>query len=240
MIYYLRVFILNHNYRIMGNKKQSRIIPEDAIKKINNSCKHYFDKSNFLLKPNGYNIYIISTDGGKALNNYKNTLQEVKVLKWFEDFWLYIEIEFRQSEQNKSILNTFISLSVFQGKDDENKAQLFRAEWDNFDHDDRHPQPHWHIYSDHNSQCVVKDFVDLLKEDKEDFQKILEEEKLKKSIDIKRFHFAMNGDWANTKTHTHKLTDEETIINWFQGLLNHIKYQLEEVSKLNTNSAKLN
>jgi hypothetical protein len=50
----------------------------------------------------------------------------------------------------------------------------------------------------------------------------------------------MNGDWANSKDHTHKLTDEETIINWFKGLLGHIKHQLDYVSKLNTNSAKLN
>jgi len=229
----------------MGKQKQSRdnkqpnnkIITneEDIIREINKSCKHYFNECDFILnrKTVTLNRYIISGSYmTKASNNHKNDKEEVNVLKWFEDFWLYIDIRFETSETNMP--NTYISLSVFQGQDnDENKTQLFRAEWDNFDHDDRHPQPHWHIYSEHNSKLIVKDkeFVELIKEDmdKEDFTNFLEEPL--KSIDIKRFHFAMNGDWANARTYAHKLIDKETIANWFRGLLDHIKYQLEYVIK---------
>lgn len=232
----------------MGKQKQSRdnkqpndkIItdPEDIIKGINKSCKHYFNECDFILnrKAGTYNRYIISGNYmTQASNNHKNDKEEINVLKWFDNFWLYIDIRFEKSETD--MLNTFISLSVFQGQDnDENKTQLFRAEWDNFDHDDRHPQPHWHIYSDHHSKD--KNFVELIEENKgeENFQNFLKQP----SIDIKRFHFAMNGDWNNTETHTHKLKNEETIIKWFQGLLDHIKHQLEYVKELNTNSANFN
>jgi hypothetical protein len=233
----------------MDKQKQSRdnkhpkdkIItnPENIIKGINNSCKHYFTESNFVLSPifpNGYRYIISGNYMTKALNIHKNDKEEVKVLKWFDNFWLYIDIRFEKSETD--MLNTFISLSVFHDQNhDENKTQLFRAEWDNFDHDDLHPQPHWHIYSDHDSKD--KNFVESIEEDKkkENFENFLKQP----SIDIKRFHFAMNGDWANTDgIHTHKLTNEESIINWFKGLLGHIKHQLDYVSKLNTNSAKLN
>jgi hypothetical protein len=249
MIYYLRAFILNLKYITMGKQKQSRdnkqpkdkIItnPENIIKGINKSCQHYFNESTFvlshILSPHGYRYIISGNHMTKALNLHKNDKEEVKVLKWFDNFWLYIDIRFEKSETD--MLNTFISLSVFQGQNyGENKTQLFRAEWDNFDNDDRHPQPHWHIYSDHDSKD--KNFVELIDENKgeENFENFLKQP----SIDIKRFHFAMNGDWANSKDHTHKLTDEETIINWFKGLLGHIKHQLDYVSKLNTNSAKLN
>jgi len=199
--------------------------PKKIISKINNSCKNYFPKeSMFLLRPiRENNRYIISGKYlEKAINNYNNDHEEVKVLWWFDDFWLYIEIRFQKSETD--IPNTFISLSVFQGNDsDNNKKQLLRAEWDNFDDNDIHPQPHWHIYSDNSFE---KTFVEMIDDDS--FADLLNEEK-SKGIDLKKIHFAMNGNWGTNGSHIHKISDEDTIINWFQGLLGHIKSQLEYV-----------
>lgn len=197
------------------------------ITKINKTCKNFFSESSFNLRRKTYNNFVISGNNlSKAINNYNNIQEEVNVIKWFSDFWLYVDIKFRKSEN--SITNIFISLSVFQGDDSDNaKKQLFRAEWDNFDNNDNHPQPHWHIYSNSGFENTFNEFVE--KEDKSDsFIDSLNEEK-SKVIDLKRVHFAMNGTWSTKGSHIHRISDEDTIINWFQGLLGHIKSQLEYV-----------
>jgi len=201
------------------------IEPTKVIRGINQSCKNYFSESMFCLNPDTDNKFIISGNYlSKAINYHKNDREEINVLKWFEDFWLYIEIEFKNSETE--ILNTFISLSVFQGDNNDNvKNQLFRAEWDHFDKNDNHPQPHWQIYSDLSFTRKVDDFSELIDEG-ESFSEMIREEK-SKVVNIERFHFAMNGDWSTNGNHIHSISDNNTIINWFQGLLRHIKFQLE-------------
>lgn len=195
-----------------------------VIKEINKSCKNFFTESTFDLRLDRNNRFVIA-GVSKAINNYKNTQNEVDVIKWFDDFWLYIDISFEKSEN--SIPNAFISLSVFQGDyADNTKNQLFRAEWDNFDNNDIHPQPHWHIYSNHSFESF-NEFVQKNDED-DGFVNIINEEK-SKAIDLKKMHFAMNGNWDTNGSHIHKIRDENTIINWFPGLLGHIKSQLEYV-----------
>lgn len=150
----------------------------------------------------------------------------MSVIKWFNDFWLYIEIRFERSESG--IPNTFISLSIFQGDNsDDRKKQLFRAEWDNFDNNENHPQPHWHVYPNYSFEKTFNEFLEMTDE-ANSFADLLNEEK-SKLIDLKRIHFAMNGTWSNKGGHIHKISDENTIINWFQGVLAHIKSQLEYV-----------
>ena len=46
-------------------------------------------------------------------------------------------------------------------------------------------------------------------------------------FDIKNFHFAINGNWHNSETHIHKIDSEVKIVKWFQGLLEHIRIELE-------------
>lgn len=201
--------------------------PNKVIEKINKTCKHYFPESSFCLSLNRINRFVISGDYlSKAINNHNNNREEVNVIKWFDDFWLYLDIRFEKSDA--SIPNTFISLAVFQGDDTDNvKSQLFRAEWDNFDNNDTHPQPHWHIYSNHSFEKSFTEFIEMLNEGN-GFVDIINEEK-SKGIDLKRIHFAMNGHWDTNGSCIHKISDENAIVNWFLGLLGHIKSQLESV-----------
>ena len=191
------------------------------INTINNSCNIFFTGSTFILNNTNLGKFKISGNNtSKARNNYKNESEEINVIKWFEDFWFYLEINFQKH-------NTFISLSVFQGKaNDPIKHQLFRAEWDDYNNsEEKHPQPHWHITA---NQVIEKTFKELAEstENADTFIGLLEEEK-SKIIDVNKIHFAMNGNWINNETHVHLLNNEDKIVRWFQGLLSHIKEQLE-------------
>ncbi|KQN34314.1 hypothetical protein ASE92_11935 [Pedobacter sp. Leaf41] len=191
---------------------------------INTACKVFFTESIFFLKPSRANRFSVEGDiMSKAINNYNNSSYEVNVLKWFSDFWIYVDIRFEDK-------NTFISLSIFQGlADDAFKHQLFRAEWDDYNKiDESHPQPHWHITS---NQVIEKTFMELANMDKnsDTFIGLLAEEK-SKIIDLTKMHFAMSGNWINNQTHVHNLNDENQIIKWFIGLFSHMKQQLLYVS----------
>lgn len=192
-----------------------------VISEINKSCKIFFTESTFFLRPSSTNRFNITGDNSsKAINNHNNSSEEVNVIKWFSDFWVYIDIRF----ENK---NTFISLSIFQGEQISCKHQLFRAEWDDYNNkEEKHSQPHWHITS---NQVIEKTFEELAKiEDSDTFSSLLKEEK-SKIIDINKIHFAMNGNWINNETDIHPLDNEEKIVRWFQGLLSHLKTQLDYV-----------
>jgi hypothetical protein len=106
------------------------------VEKINNECKILFVEPFRLTPLSGHhNIYLYRIEGNSlALNRYD--LEPVKVLKWFDKFWIYIEIKFileKTKNINKvsQIIHTNFSLSIYEGEDnDERKIQLFRAEWD--------------------------------------------------------------------------------------------------------------
>lgn len=192
------------------------------IKDINKSSSIYFTESTFILHPSTANRFkITGNNSSKALNNYNNASEEVTVIKWFDFFWIYIDLRFENQ-------NTFISISVFQGNPDDNiKHQLFRAEWDDYNNaEEKHPQPHWHITS---NQIIEKTFEELAKLDEtESFVSLLQEEK-SKIVDINKIHFAMNGNWINNDSHVHSLNNHEHITKWFTGLFAHLKTQLEYV-----------
>ena len=127
------------------------------IEQLNIVGQDYIDQS-FRLNQKEPLLWTISGENlSVAINNRKNIGQEIKVLKWIDNIWIYIEISFiintqKRKTRSKSkivIPNIFLSLSIFQGThEDKVKTQLFRAEWDNYDElSDHHPQPHWHIYS---------------------------------------------------------------------------------------------
>lgn len=192
------------------------INPQVLINSLNETFKNSF-KDTFKFAPKSYNFFVLE---GRSLatNRRKNDPQEVKVLPWFNDFWLYSEINF-----NGKIT---VSISIFKGKDDDNeKHQLFRAEWDDYDRDnENHPQPHWHIVTD---ASIEENYKKLMEEEKEGFE--LFEMAKEEVFDIKNFHFAMNGNWHNSETHINKIDSEEKIVKWFQGLLEHIRIELEYV-----------
>lgn len=201
---------------------------DNAIREINMTCKFFFQESTFFFNLKGNKFIITGNNVSKAINHNKNDLEEVNVIKWFDNFWVYAEIKAERSETGEQ--NIFISLSVFQGDDtDEVKYQLFRAEWDNFQDNDTHPQPHWHIYSNQQLEKTVTMFADLIEDEKEDFMGLINEEK-EKGIDLRKIHFAMKGLWdSEGGGHIHQIREGRAIVNWFQGLLGHIKSQLEFV-----------
>lgn len=193
------------------------------IEEINKSCRPFFLESTFFLHLSKANRFELKgNNASKALNHYKNGGQEVSVLKWFEDYWVYLEIRF----ENK---NSFITISIFQGEASDNiKNQLFRAEWDDYNNpDERHPQPHWHITS---NLAIENTFTELIEEDEEQgFAALILNEEKSKIIDINKIHFPMNGDWMNGGGHIHLINDNHKMIKWFQGFFSTMREQLEYV-----------
>lgn len=193
------------------------------IDEINKSCKAFFLESTFFLHLSKANRFELKGNNfSKALNNYKNYGEEVSVLKWFDDYWLYLEIRFEDK-------NSFITISIFQGAPDDNKKnQLFRAEWDDYNNpDEKHPQPHWHITS---NLAIENTFTKLIEDDEEEgFAAIILNEEKSKIIDINKIHFPMNGNWMNNDGHIHLINDITKMVKWFQGFFSTMREQLEYV-----------
>ncbi len=226
----------------------------NLIKDIENTTKHSFSQSTFRLEERGNGIYAISGDYlTEAINNWNNQQELINVLKWFDDFWLFLEIRFIKvnneykswkKDKRDEFLNiltqqfikfeqdfyqTFVTLSVFQGDDsDKVKTQLFRAEWDSFEENKVHPQPHWHIYPDKYGLKIAEDFETFIDSQKEaGFVEFVKPASIGKIIDLRKFHFAMNGDWIKENRHIHSIENDETLLKWLSGILGHIKEQLE-------------
>ena len=202
--------------------------PEPLLSDIEDECRLFFDNSTFHFNQVNFNKWkVIGDYATKARNEDRG---KVDVINWFDDFWIYLEIEFHRLKED--FPNVFISLSVFQGKpEDQIKDHLFRAEWDNYEGNEIHPQPHWHFYPVRYSHKIREDFETFIKlVDKEDegFEAQLGSEATK-VIDLKNIHFAMNGRWDLEGSHIHRVKDEKTIIYWLKGLFGHLKSQLEYV-----------
>jgi len=215
---------------LLFNKMLNQI---KVIKAINNSLEP------FLIKGSGGVFYLsnykspyvyrlrITENFSKAFDDHGNYGNIVNVVKWFNDYWLFVEITF---QQNKGVL---ITLSVFQGDEtDQYKNQLFRAEWDDYgENNASHPQPHWHILNNKSVEYAVSSFEEIVTERNHDtFVGKLKEEK-NKLIDLSKFHFAMNGDWNNTSTHIHPIDNEASLAKWFGGLLSFLKTELEYLDR---------
>ena len=201
------------------------------VERVNKECKVLFIE-NFKLIPftGHHNIFVFRIEGSSyALNRYDS--EPVKVLRWFGKFWLFIEIKFiveksKIGNKPKETTHTNISLSVYEGDDyDERKIQLFRVEWVDMNNpSERHSQPHWHITSKKKKKKTFEEYSNHF--DNEDFITLLEEEKLK-LFDVKKIHFAMNGNWQNDQTHVHCIDNSEKVAKWIKGLLAHIRIELE-------------
>lgn len=202
------------------------------IEKLNKECKFLFLENFKLIPTTGHhNIYVFKIEGTSfAINRYDS--EPVKVLRWFDDFWVYIEIRFI-NEKTKvghkyiDLIHTYISLSIYQGNDADNrKTQLFRAEWDDLNNsEEKHSQPHWHVTSSQSIERTMEEYSNHF--DNGDFISLFDD--ISSSIyDVKKIHFAMNGNWQEKKTHVHKIISAEQVSLWLQGLLTHIRIELEE------------
>ena len=199
------------------------------INSIIKSGKQITNRSfNLILRNNSSNFFHYVIEGtSDAINKQK----PVKVFHWFDNFWLFLEVIFEKimkkvGKRHEFQMNTRISLSVFQGKDSNiGKYQLFRAEWDDYNNpEEKHAQPHWHITSSQAIEKTLKEHAYVLNEP--EFLYEFEREK-QKVIDIKQIHFAMNGDWQNNRDHIHKIDNEQQVVRWLKGMLNHIRTELE-------------
>lgn len=205
------------------------INPDLIIQEITEQSKIYFNNSILSFEKDRYHYKYFST------SNYPSEAicreETVKVAKWVEGFWIYIEIEFRRNENNNDYY-IFFSLLVYRGEsEDPIKIPLFRAEWDNYPDNNEHPQPHWHFYEKSGLEHSASSFLELIEnEDNRGFAAILDEDN-SQNVDMTKMHFAMNAAWENNNGHIHKANDTNTFIQWFVGLIGHIKHQLEYISE---------
>ncbi|MBU0487370.1 MAG: hypothetical protein KKA07_15235 [Bacteroidetes bacterium] len=196
------------------------------IQEIEKSSRLFLHEPSFCMKLLPNNKYrSVGGNTSKAINNNKNAREEIKVIRFFKEYWLFIEVTF--NAHGKNICTSF-SLSMFHGDSEDNvKSQLFRAEWDSYADNLLHPQPHWHFYSDELAETVVTSFCDLIDEDRSDFLDLLKDEQLRKPK-ISKIHFAMSAFWKNDLNgHIHFIEDDCELISWYNGLLNHLSTQLQ-------------
>lgn len=205
--------------------------PINVIQAINKTLEPFFIKGEggqfYLTNYKSTNTYRLRVSDicSDAYNDYGNDGDTVKVVKWFSDYWLFVEINFRH---NKGLI---ITISVFQGDEaDRFKNQLFRAEWDDYaDENINHPQPHWHFMNSKTIENTVSSFTEYASDDIKDiFEEVLSNEK-SKAVNIDKFHFAMNGDWYNTSTYIHTINDEKALAKWFGGLLAYLRTELKYI-----------
>jgi hypothetical protein len=198
----------------------------NLIEAIVSTCKIHFTESNLKFRHKDFNQFVIDGDIiSKAINIHGNERTEVNVLYWFDNFWIYIEISFVASESE--FPKTFISISIFEGEAiEEKKNHLFRAEWDSFDNNVSHPQPHWHLHPYKHHYKIYENFEAFNELQNENGFEALIDNNANRIIDIKKMHFAMDGEWANNVGHIHSLSNKDALTNWMQGLLAHIKYQM--------------
>lgn len=198
------------------------MLQKQIIEELNKFLKNYF---NLRLEPlDSKQLGIFKLQGtSRAINFRGNYPEETKVLSWFDDFYIYIEIRFLQNYAHK-----LISISVFQGQEnDPKKNQLFRAEWDDYNKENEsRPQPHWHITRDNAIYDRFSDFTNHKDEKEkigfENFDVVQAE-----VFDTKKIHFAMSGNWQNQLSPVHKIEDASKVVAWMEGLLEHIKYELK-------------
>jgi len=204
--------------------------PDVLINSINKNLKSFMGNS-FRINQSKYDAFSYVIAGtSSALNRFPNDSREVKVFNWINDFWLFLEIKFSErekkvSKKTKLQTSTSISLSVFQGEESDNKKyQLFRAEWDDYNaSEEKRAQPHWHITSSQAIENIFKEYADAF--NKPEILEELEREK-QKVVDVKRIHFAMNGDWQNSGNYIHKIEDEQHIVMWLEGILKYLRTEL--------------
>mgnify|MGYP001416517919 CR=1 FL=1 len=196
----------------------------EIINKLNRFLRDYFNVKHDLLKSVDKLNYRLEGDSD-AINYRHNSPEQVRAIRLLDSFYIYIEVRFTMSYQNK-----FISVSVFQGEPyDLRMNQLFRAEWDDYsDEQSNHPQPHWHITRDNAHELNFNELFES-NEKEIDLSLMAYEESSKNVLDIKKIHFAMSGFWHyNNEGHVHKMDDADKVVNWMRGLLEHIKFELKK------------
>lgn len=154
-------------------------------------------------------------------------------------FWIGFSLIFKKRIELDSHELLGASIRFYKGlATDSRKLPIFRAEWDIPKGDNKHEQPHWHIYPQEkyflNDHPVAKDFLTLLKEDElsTGFLEVKQEAKdtTLKDLNLQDFHFAMASLWHNGKDEK-VILKEDYLVPWLKGCLNYIKEQLVYISQ---------
>lgn len=192
---------------------------------LNKVAKIHFNDDSISLKVKDISSYcFVSQNNSLALNYHKADSEQVKAVRFVKDIWIYIIIRFKQSKDFE--IQSF-SLSAFKGaEDDPYKQQIFRAEWDNYQDDVSHPQPHWHFYSNADVEYLKKQFSEITDVEQRGFLSELADESHLKMIYFPKLHFAISSQWQFQKGHICLFDNQSLFINWFDGLLEHLKTEL--------------
>lgn len=189
---------------------------------LNRFLKNYLNLDYSPISSN--ELYVFKIQGiSEAINFRRNEQEKVKVLPWFENFYLYLEVRFLSNYSH-----ILISISLFQGEEyDIKKNQLFRAEWDDYNtEEESRPQPHWHVTRDN---AIYNNFNEFTNHNDEQEKFGFESYDVVQSevFDTKKIHFAMSSNWQNRVSAVHKIDDATKVVLWIEGLLEHIKYELK-------------
>lgn len=199
------------------------MLHNEIIGGLNEFLKNYLNLDYRPIYSDKLNVFKIQGTS-EAINFRRNGHQEkIKVLHWFNDFFIYLEVRFLNS-----YLHKLISVSIFQGKENDfKKNQLFRAEWDDYTiENESRPQPHWHITRDNAIYHNFSDLTNFQNENEKVGFKFFEEVQTE-VFDTKNIHFAMASNWQNRISPVHKIDDAGKVVLWIEGLLEHIKYELQ-------------
>jgi len=198
---------------------------QDVINNLNRVVKSHFNNQTPSFKPVSVtSVLLVGQNNSLAVDHHKSTVEQVKVVNLFDEFWLSVYITFKPQ---KVLELLSFSLSVFKGTEaDDYKQQIFRAEWNYYENDSSHPQPHWHFYSNSEVEYLKKQFSEIVENDKGSFLSELANESQSKMRNVTKMHFAMNSQWQIRKGHSCSLESATTFINWFDGLLGHLKEEL--------------
>jgi hypothetical protein len=199
--------------------------PQELISGLNRVARiHFNDETISLYAKDFLNYYFVSSNNSLALNRHNSDTDQIKASKFVDDIWVYIVIRFKYFK--KAEIQSF-SLSAFKGiREDNFKEQIFRAEWDNFQDELSHPQPHWHFYSNADIEYLKKQFSEITNETQKGFLSELAEESNNKMIYYPKLHFAMGSQWQHQKGHKILFEDGDSFIDWFDGLLEHLKTEI--------------
>jgi len=203
---------------------------EEFIKELNKIAHNHFETSDlfFFEIVDGFNLCSTGNNPSFALNRRKNSAEEVKVVKFVNEIWVYSIINLRSI---KPLEIQSVSFSFFKGTDDDRvKQHLFRAEWDSYE-STPHPQAHWHFYSNEEIEYLKKQFEEIIDAESSGFMAELTEEAEKKAVPFQKMHFAMNNQWHSHNGHVYLFKTPEEFINWFDGLLNHLKLEFDYAMK---------
>jgi len=159
--------------------------------------------------------------------------EEVNIINLYDDYWIYMNITFNPYEEivkrgpTKTNYNIMFSLSLFHGEYVDQKKQLFRAEWDNYEKDESlHPQPHWHFYIN-EEENKTSTFNETIEDEDIGFYQSLKNE----NKEFQKMHFAMNGQWSANEGHMHRIKESDSFVEWVFGLVDHIYTQLKYIDK---------